>query len=76
MHSIDLDSAVAQIDAAIDVLESIDLSGLSAGDLVRLAGRCERLVRRQVVVRGDIVVEVNSYHHPEKIVHRFRQSRQ
>ena len=54
----DIDTAVGQINAAIDVLESIDLSGLSAGDLVRLAGRCERLLRRQTVVRGDIAVEV------------------
>ena len=58
MYSTDIDTAVGQIDAAIDVLESIDLSGLSAGELVRLAGRCETLVRRQSVVRGDIVVEV------------------
>lgn len=54
----DIDGAVGQIDAAIDVLESVDLSGLSAGELIRLAGRCEKLVRRQSVVRGDIVVEV------------------
>ena len=58
MYSREIDGAVGQIDAAIDVLESVDLSGLSAGDLIRLAGRCEKLVRRQSVVRGDIVVEV------------------
>jgi hypothetical protein len=58
MHSMDIDGAVGQIDAAIDVLESVDLSGLGAGELIRLAGRCEKLVRRQSVVRGDIVVEV------------------
>lgn len=58
MYSTDIDGAVGQIDAAIDVLESVDLSRLSAGDLVRLAGRCEKLARRQAVVRGDIVVEV------------------
>lgn len=56
--SSDIDGAVGQIDAAIDVLESVDLSGLSADELIRLAGRCEKLVRRQSVVRGDIVVEV------------------
>ncbi|MDA0249326.1 MAG: HNH endonuclease signature motif containing protein [Actinomycetota bacterium] len=58
MYSTDIDGAVGQIEAAIDVLESVDLSRLSAGDLVRLAGRCEKLARRQAVVRGDIVVEV------------------
>ena len=58
MCSSDIDGAVGQIDAAIDVLESVDLSGLSADELIRLAGRCEKLVRRQSVVRGDIVVEV------------------
>ncbi len=58
MHSKDVDGAVEQIDAAIDVLESIDLTGLNAGDLIRLAGRCETLVRRQAVVRGDIALEV------------------
>jgi len=58
MHSKDVDGAVEQIDAAIDVLASIDLTGLNAGDLIRLAGRCETLVRRQAVVRGDIALEV------------------
>lgn len=58
MFSNDIDGPLGQIDAAIDVLESVDLSGLSAGDLVRLAGRCERLVRRQSVLRGDISLEV------------------
>ncbi|MCB0925498.1 MAG: HNH endonuclease, partial [Mycobacterium sp.] len=58
MLSTDIDGAVAQIDAAIDILESVDLSALSAADLIRLAGRCEKLLRRQAVVRGDISLEV------------------
>lgn len=40
MLSKDVEAAVSWIDAAIDVLGSVDLTGLSAGDLVRLAGRC------------------------------------
>lgn len=58
MLSKDVEAAVSRIDAAIDVLGSVDLTGLSAGDLVRLAGRCETLVRRQAVVRGDITLEI------------------
>ena len=58
MLSNDVEGAVAQIDAALDVLSSLDLSALSAGDLVRLAGRCETLVRRQAVLRGDIALAV------------------
>ena len=58
MLSNDVEGAVAQIDAALDVLSSLDLSGLSAPDLVRLAGRCETLVRRQAVLRGDIALAV------------------
>lgn len=58
MLSTDIDRAVAQIDAAIDILESVDLSVLSAADLIRLAGRCEKLLRRQAVVRGDVSLEV------------------
>ncbi len=57
MFSNDVDGAVGQIDAAIDVLESVDLAGLSAGDLVRLAGRWETLARRQAVLRGDVARE-------------------
>lgn len=30
----------------------------AAGDLARLAGRCEKLVRRQAVLGGDIAVEL------------------
>lgn len=36
----------------------VDLSALSADDLVRLAGRCEKLGRRQAVLGGDIAVEL------------------
>ncbi|MCB1265349.1 MAG: DUF222 domain-containing protein, partial [Mycobacterium sp.] len=58
MFSDDVEDAVSQIDAALDVLSSVDLSGVSAGDLVRLAGRCETLARRQAVLRGDIALAV------------------
>jgi len=47
-----------RIAAAIDVLMEVDLSALSADDLVRLAGRCEKLGRRQAVLGGDIAVEL------------------
>ena len=58
MSSIDSSGVVARIDAALDVLLGADLSVMSAGDLVRLAGRCERLVRRHAVLGGDIAVEL------------------
>lgn len=58
MLSSDFEGPIAQIDAAIDVLESVDLSTVSAGDLIRLAGRCEKVARRQSVLRGDIALEV------------------
>ncbi|MDQ1304273.1 MAG: hypothetical protein QG671_100 [Actinomycetota bacterium] len=53
-----VEEALAGIDAAIDVLESVDLGGLDADDLIRLAGRWETLARRQGVVRGDLSLEV------------------
>jgi hypothetical protein len=58
MSSIDSPGAVARIDAALDALFEADLSALPAGDLVRLAGRCEKLVRRQTVLGGDIAAEL------------------
>ena len=58
MRSNDVSGAVSRIAAALDVLLEADLSVLSAGDLVRLAGGCERLVRRQAVLGGDIAVEL------------------
>ena len=58
MLSNDVGDAIGRIDAAIDGVESVDLAGLSAGDLVRLAGRWETLARRLAVVRGDICLEV------------------
>ena len=38
--------AIEQIDDALDVLAGVDLTALSADDLIRLAGRCETLARR------------------------------
>jgi len=49
---------LGEIDAALDALFEVDLAGLSAGDLVRLAGRVERLVRRHGVWRSDVALEV------------------
>lgn len=58
MSSIDSPGAVARMDAALDALLEADLSALSAADLVRLAGRCEKLARRQAVLGGDIAAEL------------------
>ena len=49
---------VDQIDAALDGLFEIDLAALPAADLVRLAGRCERLARRQAVLSGDLALQI------------------
>ena len=59
MLSNDVSVAVGQIDAALDVLTGLDLSGLSATDLVGVAERCETLVRRHRVVCGDAAVELS-----------------
>jgi len=59
MFSNDVSEAVAQIDAALDVLTGLDLSGLSATDLVGVAERCETLVRRHRVVCGDVAVQLS-----------------
>ena len=59
MLSNDVSGAVGQIDAALDVLSGLDLSGLSATDLVGLAERYETLVRRHRVVCGDIAVQLS-----------------
>ena len=59
MLSNDVSEAVDQIDAALDVLTGLDLSGLSATDLVGVADRCETLVRRHRVVCGDAAVELS-----------------
>ena len=59
MLSNDVSEAVGQIDAALDVLTGLDLSGLSATDLVGVAERCETLVRRHRVVCGDAAVELS-----------------
>ena len=59
MLSNDVSEVVGQIDAALDVLTGLDLSGLSATDLVGLAERCETLVRRHRVVCGDVAVQLS-----------------
>lgn len=51
-------ASVERIDAALDSLFEIDLTALSAEDLVRLAGHWERLARRQAVLRSDAAVEL------------------
>ncbi len=51
--------AIERIDEALDVLAGVDLAALSAEDLIRLAGRCETLARRQAVLGGDIAVQVS-----------------
>ena len=59
MLSNQVSGAVDQIDAALDVLSGLDLSGLSATDLVGVAERCETLVRRHRVVCGDVAVALS-----------------
>jgi hypothetical protein len=57
MFSNDVGGAIAQIDAAVDVLDTVDLSALNADELIRLAGRYEALARRQAVLAADIALE-------------------
>ncbi len=59
MFSSTLTGAIDQIAQALDVLAGTDLAALEAGDLIRLAGRCENLARRQRVLAGDIAVQVS-----------------
>ena len=59
MLSNNVSEAVDQINAALDVLTGLDLSGLSATDLVGVAERCETLVRRHRVVCGDVAVALS-----------------
>ena len=56
MYSTNIDGAVGRIDADLDELSGVDLSALSATELVRFAERCETLLRRQRVVCADIAV--------------------
>lgn len=49
---------VDRIGAALDVLLEADLSVIPADELVQLAGRCEKLSRRQAVLGADIAVEL------------------
>ena len=59
MLSNNVSRVVERIDAALDELSGIDLSALSACDLVGLADRCETLVRRHRVVCGDAAVALS-----------------
>jgi PAS domain-containing protein len=59
MFSNDVGGAISQIDAAVDVLDTIDLSALNADELIRLAGRYETLARRQAVLAADIALEAS-----------------
>ena len=59
MFSNQVSGAVAQIEAALDVLAGVDLAALSATDLVGVAERYETLVRRHRVVCGDVAVELS-----------------
>lgn len=52
-------SALGGIEAAVDALGRLDLSGLTADELVRLAGHYENLNRRQAVLRGDVFHELH-----------------
>ena len=49
---------VEQIDTALDHLFELDFAALPAADLVRLAGRCEKLARRQAVLRADLALQL------------------
>ena len=58
MFSSAVSAALADIGVALDVLADVDLAALGAEDLIRLAGCCETLARRQSVLGGDIAVQV------------------
>ena len=58
MLSNELSGVVDRVEAALDDLFALDLSGLTATELVGLAERCETVVRRQTVVCGDIAVQL------------------
>ena len=59
MFSNQVSGAVAQIEAALDVLAGVDLAALSATDLVGVAERYETLARRHRVVCGDVAVALS-----------------
>ena len=59
MFSSTVSAALSDIGAALEVLAKVDLTGLGAADLIRLAGHCETLARRQRVLGGDIAVQVS-----------------
>ena len=54
MLSNELGEALAAIDAALDTLFTLDLSGLSAQELLTVAARCEKAHRRNTVIRHDV----------------------
>ena len=54
MLSNSVSEALAAIDAALDTLFTLDLSGLSVQDLLAVAARCEKAHRRNTVARHDV----------------------
>ena len=58
MRSDTISRSIEQMDAALDGLFELDLDAFPAADLVRLAGRCETLARRQAVLSGDLAVQI------------------
>ena len=58
MRSDAISRSIEQMDAALDGLFELDLDAFPAADLVRLAGRCETLARRQAVLSGDLAVQI------------------
>lgn len=59
MLSIAVSEALSAIDTAVDSLTALDLSALSAPDLLALAGRCEQAARRHDALRHDVSHELH-----------------
>jgi hypothetical protein len=51
--------ALAAIDAALDTLFTVDLTGLTAQELLGVAARCEKASRRNAVIRHDVSHELH-----------------
>ncbi len=59
MLSNEVSGALAAIDAALDTLFTLDLSGLSARELLGVAARFEKAHRRNTVLRHDLSHELH-----------------
>ena len=59
MLSNEVSGALAAIDAAFDTLFTLDLSGLSARELLGVAARFEKAHRRNTVLRHDLSHELH-----------------